>query len=261
LESSEKGYRKILNALIDARRTGQFSYEAMVDGLREAQRTTTWKDIADRARSARYIHLDPWQNQLVIPEIVLEKDAILRLIEDECTAQDVTIRTFRGDPSLSFLYSTAQDYAALLTAGNWVSVGYLGDHDPSGLNIGRAAERGIREILKNQFSIDLDAKKYKHAFEWKRLGVNFSDFKQFNLLPIPTKDGSNGKKADTKRSAYIGEFGISYGCELDALPLDEITRRVHNHIEGAKSQELWEKTKSEHAEEEARWLEMMGGIV
>src|ERR1700675_2950962 len=155
LESSDKGYQKIKRVLIDARKAGTFLYEAMVDGLREAQRTTAWKSVADRAESAKFIHLDPWQNQLVIPEIVLEKDAILRLIEDECTEQDVTIRTFRGDPSLSFLYSTAKDYAALLRAGNWVSVGYLGDHDPSGLNIGRAAERGVREILKDQFNVDL----------------------------------------------------------------------------------------------------------
>ena len=260
IPATDKSYKRLKSVLTKARRSGAFPYEAMVDGLRAAQRTAKWDSLSDRAATAKFIHLDPWQDQLVIPEIVLEKDAILRLIEDECTAQDVTIRTFRGDPSLSFLYSTAKDYAALLKASFWISVGYLGDHDPGGINICRSAERGVREILKDQFKVDLEDEQYRRAFKWVRLGVNFSDFDNFGLLPIPTKDGSDGKRPDTKLKAYMEEFDVDWGCELDALPLDEIVKRTHDHIEEAKNQERWEETKIRHAEEESRWQEMLENI-
>ena len=248
LTSSVESYNCVKSTMTAARRTGAVPYEAIIDNTRDAQSPPMWKSVQERATSAKYIRLDRWQNQNTVCEIICEKDAALPLIDLTCNTEGVTIRVLRGDASLSFLYSTAKHYSEQLNAGKSVRVGAWADFDAGGVSILKAAERGVREILDSQFDI------YEPNMEWTRLGINKDQFEAYDMLPIPLK------KLDTKGAAFIKEFGVAHGAEIDALPAEVITQITEDFIESCKDQKRWKKDEKFYTKEETRWERLMESI-
>lgn len=248
IPSSDKSYKNLKALLSAQRKAGTIPYESFIDSVREAVETCKWYSLEARASSAHFIHLNPWIPQDNICEIIIEKDAAQPLIESACSPMDVTIRCLRGDASLSFLYSTARDYNDYLKAGKAIKVGCWSDFDGGGISIIKAAERSIREILSSQFGV------YEPDLKFTRLGITKEQFVQYHMLPIP------GKSGDSKLKAFIEEFGVDHGAEIDALPEEAITGITENFIEECIDKELWKQTKTRLAEDESKWHTMLESI-
>ncbi|WP_125486837.1 hypothetical protein [Edaphobacter aggregans] len=104
-----------------------------------------------------------------------------------------------------------------------ITVFYLGDHDPSGHDIERDIRQRTQAASGKEFSMI-------------RLAIHPSDIKAFNLPP------QRVKLTDSRAKAFQRRFGIKAPTvELDALPVDELRRRVQESIETLIEWESWDR--------------------
>ena len=73
----------------------------------------------------------------------LEKDALSGVVFPVTGELDVPLMVTRGYPSISFLHGAAETIAR---QGKPSYLYYFGDHDPSGVDITRSVDDGIREF-------------------------------------------------------------------------------------------------------------------
>jgi hypothetical protein len=132
-----------------------------------------------------------WNDQDVYCEIWLEKDALAGVLYQETEQWDVPLMVTRGYPSLSYLYEAAEAIAA---KGKPAYLYYFGDYDPSGVDITRAVEAGIREFAP-------DAEIY-----FERVAVTEDQIEAWNLPTRPTK------KTDSRSKTFAGD-----SVEVDAI--------------------------------------------
>jgi hypothetical protein len=105
---------------------------------------------------------------------------------------DVPLMVTRGYPSLTFVHSAAE---MIREVDKPTFIYYFGDHDPSGVDISRKVEEGIRE-----FAPDVD-------LTFTRVAVTPEQIESMNLPTRPTK------RTDTRSRSFDGE-----SVEVDAIP-------------------------------------------
>jgi hypothetical protein len=122
---------------------------------------------------------------------------------------DVPLMVTRGYPSLSFLHAAAD---AIANQGKPTHLYYFGDYDPSGVDITRAVEEGIREFAP-------EAEIY-----FERVAVTPEQIRTMRLPTRPTKT------TDSRRKSFVGD-----SVEVDAiLPdtlRDMVRRSIQQHID------------------------------
>jgi hypothetical protein len=146
-----------------------------------------------------------WASQHSYVEVWLEKDALAGVVVQETDPYDVPLLVTRGYASLSFLHSAAETIADV---GKPTYVYYLGDHDPSGMDIPRQVERRLREFAP------------KAEIHFERLAVNPEQIEAYRLPTRPTKQTDSRIRQFTGRSV-----------EVDALPPRELRNLVKLAIE------------------------------
>jgi len=103
-----------------------------------------------------------------------------------------------------------------------ITVFFLGDHDPSG----RFIEEDIRQRAQSAAG---------RSFTMERLAIHEQDIRRFNLPPQRTKTTDN--RAPSLRNRY-GHNAPT--VEMDALPPEELRRRVEHPVKGLVAWELWQ---------------------
>jgi hypothetical protein len=146
-----------------------------------------------------------WDDQSDYVEIWLEKDALAGVVYKETEPWDVPLMVTRGYPSLSYLYEAAD---RIKECRKPAYLYYFGDLDPSGVDITRTVECGIRE-----FAVGAD-------IEFERVAVTPQQVKDLNLPTRPTK------KTDSRIKNFSGE-----SVEVDAVPPATLRGLVRGRIE------------------------------
>ena len=136
----------------------------------------------------------------------LEKDALSGVLYDVTSQWDVPLMVTRGYPSLSFLHGAAEQIAAQTRP---VHLYYVGDWDPSGLDIRRDVVTKLRKMAPQATIV------------FTPLAVTKAQIDQYALLTRPTK------VTDTRSRRFAGE-----SVEVDALPPDALRALVRLAIEG-----------------------------
>jgi hypothetical protein len=131
---------------------------------------------------------------------------------------DVHLNIIRGQVSETFAYNIAEEWKRIRKP---IYAYYLGDHDPSGLEI----EESLRTKLE-KFS--------GREISWKRLAVTHDQFRRRDLLGFPVKATVSGQR----RQRYIRSFG-NRCVEVDALEPNEVRALVKAAIEGHIDQVEW----------------------
>jgi hypothetical protein len=141
---------------------------------------------------------DLWQDQSHRPEVWIEKAALIGVIAPVCGRWRVPHMAARGYPSHSELYVAGKRLQAISSEGQTPIVFYLGDHDPSGLDMTRS--------LRDELTL------YgRSPVEVIRLGLNLSQVWGLDLPPNPAKE------YDARYSKYVEETEQTSSWELDAL--------------------------------------------
>ena len=211
-------YKRLGRTVTDARRAGRIDWGAIEDRTRNVRRLPTWDDPSEIINaSASQYRESLWSRQPYRPEVWIEKDALIGVIEGVTNEFRAPYFSCRGNVSESEMYAAGKRFAAHLEQGQVPVVLHLSDHDPNGLDM----TRDIRERL---------ALFARQEIEVRRLALNLD---QTAALPP-----NFAKEKDSRYAAYVRQFGRN--CwELDALSPDVISGLVRAELEGLIDADAW----------------------
>lgn len=233
-----RSYKRLGTIVSDGRLAGLIDWDAIQDRTRNVRRNSHWTGPGQIIRSAAEgFEIDKWADQEYRPEVWIEKDALVGVIEGVCVDNDVPFFSCRGYNSQSEMHSAAlrmmrQDRGAL---GGRPIIFHLGDHDPSGKDMTRDT---VDRMAIFAFGSETE-------IEVRRLALNMTQVEQYNPPPNPAK------VTDSRAAEYIAEYGDE-SWELDALEPAVMVDLIQAAIDEIRDPHLWEKKKEE--EEEGRRL-------
>jgi hypothetical protein len=225
VEKTEAAYKSTVCRLLGLmRRERIIPFDWIADNTRWMRKPRTYDSLESVLElTARTYRRAMWDEQPVYVEIWLEKDALAGVLMKETEKWDVPLMVTRGYPSLSYLH-TAAEYITTLEKPAYLY--YFGDYDPSGVDITRAVEKGIREFAP-------DAEIY-----FRRVAVTPEQIRHFGLLTRPTK------RTDSRSKNFGGE-----SVEVDAIEPATLRRMVRDCIEQHIDEDVLERMQLAEASE------------
>jgi hypothetical protein len=213
IPNADEVYKRICTFLTDARYAGLINWKAIEDRGRVPSMPSEWDDIKDLIRSSTYAYRLPrWQDQVYYVELYCEKQAMESILEPVARKYHIMFGVNKGYSSASTMYELAQRAKSKIEDGKRVVVLYLGDHDPSGLDMVRDVRKRITEFLTaGDDPVDVESEdEGTMLFDIVPLALNMKQIRQYNPPPNPAKI------TDPRARWYIGEYG-NKSWELDAL--------------------------------------------
>ena len=138
IENTQRSYKRLGAIVNDARMAGMLDWSAIEDRTRELKENSHWQDPGEIVRAcAAQFRVDRWANQDYRPEVWIEKEALVGVIERTCRDWDVPFFACRGYVSQSEQWKAGRRHRRHLAAGQTPVVLHLGDHDPSGIDMTR----------------------------------------------------------------------------------------------------------------------------
>ena len=230
LPNTEQNYKMLGGVISDARLAGQLDWEVLVDRGRETVTNPHWDDPASFLEScAQQYRFDLWRDQPYHVEVMVEKQALEGVLVPVCQYLDVPFSANKGYSSSSHLYQVGGRIKSMLDAGKQVVVLYLGDHDPSGIDMSRDVEDRLK-LFSGYGDWSDDEKKVVESgrydedqFTLVRVALNMSQVRQYNPPPNPAK------MTDSRAEGYVARYGRQ-SWELDALDPAVLARLVTDHV-------------------------------
>lgn len=237
-KNTQKNYKRLGNLISDARQAGLIDWDAIEDRNRETIIPAHWKSPAEIVNAAaRQYRIDKWANQPVHIEVMAEKDAATSVLEPVCRRLDVGFTANKGYASSSLLYEIGKRIEGKIDDDKQVCVIYLGDHDPSGIDM----TRDVLERLGLYSNCSGDV-------EVVRLALNWDQIEQWNPPENPAKE------SDPRAASYINRFGDS-SWELDAVEPLTLRDLVEQSVLLRRDNDLWEEMVERENQMRTRLLE------
>jgi hypothetical protein len=212
--TARRNYRALeLAGEVDSLTSGAIIPPAwIVDELREAEIISMWDDVHAYMESVkRAYRRDNWQDQPYHVEVWSEKATVLGSMRPITQELGVMLRACRGFGSTGMESQVGDLFEGI---DKPITVFYLGDHDPSGHDI----QRDIHHRVQLASGKDV---------EMIRPAIHPEDIKAFRLPP------QRIKITDSRAAGFKRRFGSKAPTvELDALPVEELRRRVRDAIVG-----------------------------
>jgi len=230
IPNTDRSYKNIGRLVSDGRQAGMIDWEMIEDRNRETVYPSHWKTPADILYSAaRSFRIDKWENQNYHIEVMVEKDALSGILEPVCKKLDVRLTANKGYSSSSMMYEMGKRMdKAYYEDDKQVVVIYLGDHDPSGIDM----TRDISDRLY-LYSGNID-------FKVERLALNLDQIRLWNPPENPAKT------TDSRFKAYKLEFGES-SWELDAVEPVTLAGLVESKINKYIDWNLWNEVETKES--------------
>ncbi len=222
IENTLQSYKRTVNLVGEARMAGLVDWAMITDRNRETVTPPHWDSPAEIVEAAaRAFAIDKWASQPNYVEVMVEKDALAGVLAPVCRALDVRFTANKGYNSLSNMYEAGRRIADYLEDGKDVFVMYLGDHDPSGIDM----TRDVRDRLSLFAELDIAV---------KRLALNYDQVETLHPPENPAKE------SDSRYRAYLLQFGES-SWELDAIEPRMLAQIVTQAVEDLRDPDLWEQ--------------------
>ncbi len=220
-ENTQKAYRNLSQVISDARYAGMVDWDNIEDRGRPVHRQSHWDNPGDILESAAAsFTVDKWNGQAYQPEVWIEKEALIGVIEPICERWDISYFACKGYASTSCAYDAAQRLDGYCNLGRYPIILYLGDFDPSGEDMSRDLLERMR-----MFNVTVDL---------RRLALNPEQIKRYNPPPQMVK------KDDSRTRKFVERNGGE--CwELDALGPDVIIKLIDNEIRQSIDPVVWQK--------------------
>jgi len=234
-KNTEKNYKRLGVLIGDARMAGLLDWNTLIDSGRSSSVIDGWEDPAEIIESSLTgFYINKWEDQPAHVEVMVEKDAMAPTIRPICSRLSVGFSANKGYSSLSHFYRVGQRIRERIDAGKRCVILYLGDHDPSGLDMSRDVEDRIRLFA----SEDEDYGGYPPSegeFEVKRLALNMPQVEAYNPPPNPAR------VTDSRFRKYQMEFGDE-SWELDALAPSVIDTLITREVDALRDANLWQES-------------------
>jgi hypothetical protein len=228
MSNTTRHYKRVVGAMIKARRDGLVSYNQFSDHDRETLGATKFMytdlnesiDFGKRQINAwmNHFYRGRWENQAVVPEVWIEKKALQGVFMPVCNEYDVALSPCKGYPSLTFLNDAASRFKDVIEEGRIPMILYFGDYDASGEDI----PRSIQYNLLNDFGVDIEV---------KRIALMEKQVIEMGLPPAPTKS------TDSRAAAWDGLGQV----ELDAVQPETLAEMARTAIEDVFDNDLYKE--------------------
>lgn len=231
ISNRQTEYKRIGSIISDARLAGLIDWAMMEDRTRYIRKLTDWEDPLQIMHAVtKQYREDLWRTQSYRPEVWIEKDALVGVIERACNDLRVPYFACRGYASQSSQYEAGQRFRSAVMKKQRPIVFHFGDHDPSGMDMTRDNEDRLAMFTR-------------HHVKVKRLALNWAQIERYSPPPNPAKE------TDSRSGPYIQQFG-NESWELDALEPTIIDQLIRDNITQLIDQSAWKEV--QESEEENR---------
>lgn len=202
-------YSKLSNVMVAARMCGHTDWDFLEDRLRIPYLEYAVDGVEDAlADTINQYKRDRQEGQPSLIEVWTEKDAVSNILRRVTKWYHVNLLVNRGYSSCSAMYRAAERFK---TNKKPVAILYVGDHDPSGLDM-------LRDIEERLFEFETEMIEVVHV------ALTMEQIEEFNPPPNPAK------VTDPRATGYIARHGES-SWELDALSPSDLERIVREAVE------------------------------
>ena len=225
IENSQRSYKNIGSLVSNARQAGLIDWDMIEDRGRETVFSPHWDSPAEIVEAAaRQFRIDKWKDQIWHIEVMVEKDALSGVLEPVCRELDIRITANKGYSSSSTMYEIGQRLKdKCLLEGKLICVVYLGDHDPSGIDM----TRDIEERLSLYSNLK------DGMIEVERIALNYDQVELWQPPENPAKE------SDSRFESYRDRFGES-SWELDAIEPRRLASLVREEVLSRRNETIWE---------------------
>lgn len=205
-------YSKLSILLKEGRMAGIVDWGAIEDRLRKPEKPSSFsspKDILDAA--IQQYALPRQEGQSTYVEVWVEKDALSGVLKRVTSKYHVPILVNRGYSSASAMFDSYQRFKAAYESGQAIRVLYLGDYDPSGMDMIRDIKSRTLEFFMGEYEIE-DEEYAAESMDFKvfPIALTREQIRQYNPPPNPAKT------TDPRAKDFIERHG-STSWEVDAL--------------------------------------------
>ena len=213
---TEEAYDRVLDDLLALRRSGDVPWSAITDGTRIKTRWVGYGSLAEAAEEWRQSYRrDIWRDAWATCEVWSESRGLLDTINEIAGEYGVPTLGVGGFNSATIGWATAQEVKRAATRGQQFYIFHVGDHDPSGANIGASAEREIRSHLT-------DLEQDHFYFEIRALTAD--QVRHHDLPSAPAKRNADGTIKGGHAKSWEG--GTTELDALDPLILQQLVREA-----------------------------------
>lgn len=256
IPNNVREYDKIGNILTKGRMAGIVDWDSIEDRVRTPRLPYQVEDQQDAMKdTVNHYRLDRQKNQVNYIELWVEKDALSNVLSVKTRHYHVRLMVNRGYSSCTAMYDAFNRIAWAFQEGKeTVTIYYLGDFDPSGLDMCRDIKDRLTEFLVNSdafihnmgFSGTEECTEFVEThFELKPIGLTAEQIKLYNPPPNPAK------MSDPRAAWYVEKYGNT-SWEVDALNPDIlhsiIDENIKDMIDEEKFQEVIEQEDSDKKE-------------
>jgi len=202
-------YSKLSNVMVAARMCGHTDWDFLEDRLRIPYLEYAVNGVEEALEDTiNQYKRDRQEGQPSLIEIWTEKDAVSNILKRVSKWYHTSLLVNRGYSSCSAMYRAAERFKR---NAKHVAVLYVGDHDPSGLDMIRDIEERLEEFETEKLEV-------------VHVALTMEQIEEFNPPPNPAK------VTDPRATGYIARHGES-SWELDALSPSDLERIVREAVE------------------------------
>lgn len=234
IENTLRSYKRLASIANDARMAGLIDWAAIEDRTRDFVRQSRWSSGANiLAACVSGYHQDLWEDQPRRMFVLVEKEALVGVLEPVCRRYDIPLLAARGYPSGTVLREFAlSDLRPCVKQEQTPLILHLGDHDPSGIDMTRDLAERICTFMQGRVEGRLDGEVFK------RIALNMPQIEELEPPENPAKT------TDSRFQSYMAEFGES-SWELDALPPDYLERLIREEWEAVVDIVQWNNVEAQ----------------
>jgi hypothetical protein len=256
IPNEQREYDRLGRLLKEGRMAGITDWAAIEDRLRVPQKPSSWDspaDIVDTA--ARQYRRNRMEGQRVAIEVWVEKDALSGVLRRVTNEFGIALQVNRGYGSVTAMHDCfGRIENALMAGASKFIILYLGDHDPSGVDMLRDIHDRLFEfwygskvdpddqgqasaeyVLKNGHGslgaysapngqwVPYDRKDFARVFEIVPVALTRKQIEQYDPPPNPAK------RTDSRAADYMRAHGTQ-SWEVDALRPEVLNQILRDAI-------------------------------
>ena len=232
IENNARMFQKVSRIITKARYNGLIDWDIIEDRSRTSLIPYYYKNIPDFLMSvADSYRLDRWAGQEYYLELITEKDALSSVLTPIVYEKyRITFNVVRGYSSVTKLYEMSKRILKAVKAEKKPVILYIGDHDPSGLDMVRDIEERLRELT------------YGLKTEIVHVALTTEQIERYNPPP------NFAKLTDKRAENYIRQFGTE-SWEVDALRPDILVNILEATIQSYLDVDLMNRVIEKEARE------------
>jgi hypothetical protein len=229
IENNQKSYKNLGSIINDARLAGLIDWDLIEDRTRGVHGSggeyTNYKALMESSVKYGYT-LDKWVTNDNYVEVWVEKDALISIVRKVCSVYEVCCLSCRGYVSQSEMYKAADRFKDVdYKHGKKCILLYLGDHDPSGIDMTRDIENRLNKVFGACVNVI-------------RIALTMDQIGEYDPPP------NFAKITDSRCKSYISNYGDE-SWELDALDPSVIDSTITDNILNFLDMEEFERIKKE----------------